>query len=60
MDVGISNLVSLPPSTGNVRNVNVERVEIRYTDIASLIHDLTRHDMVRGVNVVNDNLIKII
>ena len=60
VDFGISNSASLPPSTGNMRNINVENMERRFAGIASSIQDLTKHAMVRTVNVVNDDLIKAI
>ena len=60
MDFGISNSASLTPSMGNIRNINVKHMERRFAGIASSIQDLTKHAMVRAVNVVNDDLIKAI
>ena len=60
VDFGISNSASLPPSTGGVRNMNVEGMQNRFADIASSIQDLTRHTFVRALNVINDDLIKAI
>ena len=48
---------SLPPSTGSFRNINVERMERGYECIASSTSDLARHKFVRGVNVINNDII---
>ena len=60
VDFGVSNTSPPPPCTSNVRNVNVEGMQRRFAGIASSIHDLTRHAMMRAVYVVNYDLIKAI
>ena len=60
VDFGISNSASLPPLTSNVWNLNVESMEKRFAGIADSIQDLTKHAMVRVVNVLDDDLIKAI
>ena len=47
----------IPPSIGNCRNINTERMEIWYTCIASSISDLARQQFFRGVNVINNDVI---
>ena len=56
----MSPSVSLPPSTGHVRSVNVKQMEKIYADIATSINDLARQGLARAVNVINDNIIKAI
>ena len=58
VDFGISNSASLPPSTSNIRNLNVDGMEARFSGIAQSIQELTKHAMCRSPNVVNDDLIK--
>ena len=53
----ISTSTFLPPSTGSLRSVNVDRMERRFNDVASSIGDLVRCNMIRAVNVINDGII---
>ena len=54
-------MLEMSVSGGNSsRNLNVESMEKRFSRIAESIKDLTKHAMVRSVNLVNDDLIKAI
>ena len=57
VDFGVSPTASLPPSTGSLRSVDVDRMERRFNGIASSIGDLVRGNMVRSVNDINNDII---
>ena len=57
LDSGMCPGASLPPYTGRFRSINGERMKKVYEIIASSISDLTRQQFVRGLNVINNDII---
>ena len=57
VEFGMSPGASLPPSTCNYLSINVQIMERGYEFIASSISDLERHQFIRGVYVINNDII---